>query len=160
MNYFDNKTSGIVIREMQPKRDREGFFRVLSQLSAAPVMPSEEFDLVHTSRLNCKTLVAFDNHSEKIVGTGSIIIEVKFSHYDESRKETFGLVGHVEDIVVDAQCRGLGIGNRIVQALVDHARSMGCYKIILDCKESNAGFYERLGFRQSEVCMRLDLSRE
>ena len=90
-------------------------------------------------------------------------------------------VGHVEDVVVDDGYRGQRMGQRLVSctlvhcpntqdccagyptqscclyrviaALVAHAQSQGCYKVILDCSDSNVPFYEKCGFTRKEVQM-------
>lgn len=36
--------------------------------------------------------------------------------------------------------------NRIVQALIELGKSLGCYKITLNCTDQMIPFYERLGF--------------
>jgi len=39
----------------------------------------------------------------------------------------------------------------VLYRLIDHllavSRSMGCYKVILDCNDQNIAFYEKLGFK-------------
>lgn len=42
---------------------------------------------------------------------------------------------------------------RVIAALVAYAQSQGCYKVILDCADSNVPFYERCGFTRKEVQM-------
>jgi hypothetical protein len=37
------------------------------------------------------------------------------------------------------------------------ARDEGCYKVILDCSEANAAFYERCGFSRKELQLALYL---
>ncbi|GFP96528.1 glucosamine 6-phosphate n-acetyltransferase [Phtheirospermum japonicum] len=85
-----------------------------------------------------------DNHiSGKIVGTGSVFIEKKFIR-------NCGKVGHIEDVVVDSSVRGKQLGKKIIGFLSDHARRMGCYKVILDCSVNNRPFYEKCGFKQKK----------
>ena len=36
---------------------------------------------------------------------------------------------------------------------MDQAREAGCYKVILDCSDSNVKFYEKCGFQKKEVQM-------
>jgi glucosamine-phosphate N-acetyltransferase len=137
------------IRPLQIGDDEKGFFEVLGQLSVAPAMPKETF---HSLLPSSGTLVAVRN--DKIVGTGTLWVEKKFSHYYDGK---LGTVGHIEDVVVDAAHRKLGIGHQLVESLIERAKSQGCYKIILDCKESNAAFYEKKGFRKNEISMRMDI---
>ena len=42
---------------------------------------------------------------------------------------------------------------RLIAALVDHAKKIGCYKVILDCSEENVAFYQKGGFERKEVQM-------
>ena len=42
---------------------------------------------------------------------------------------------------------------QIVQTLSNLAKASGCYKVCLDCKESNVGFYEKAGFQRRELQM-------
>jgi glucosamine-phosphate N-acetyltransferase len=41
---------------------------------------------------------------------------------------------------------GKGLGKGIIDFLTDVARRSGCYKVILDCDESNTGFYAKCGY--------------
>jgi glucosamine-phosphate N-acetyltransferase len=84
-------------------------------------------------------IVIEDTTVGKIVAAGSLILEFKFIHEN-------GLVGHIEDIVVESQQRGNQLGRRIIEQLKSIGISLQCYKIILDCAEKNVGFYEKTGF--------------
>jgi glucosamine-phosphate N-acetyltransferase len=85
-----------------------------------------------------------------IVGTGSILIENKIIH-------DLGLVGHIEDIVVDEQYRSLGLAKILMAKLIDLAKEKKCYKIILDAADNVKGFYEKLGFKIHANSMRMNL---
>ena len=87
-----------------------------------------------------------EDQSRKIVATGSVFIEKKFIR-------NCGKVGHIEDVVVDSNTRGMQLGKKIVGFLSDHARSVGCYKVILDYSAENKTFYEKCGFKQKEIQM-------
>lgn len=79
------------------------------------------------------------NQNIHIVGTGTIIYEPKIIHGCK-------IVGHVEDIVVDANFRSNGIAKQILNELVRRAEQKNCYKVILDCKPDLVQFYEKNGF--------------
>lgn len=81
-----------------------------------------------------------------LVGSATLLIERKLLR-------DAGLVGHVEDVVVDKTVRGKGIGEGLVKRLVDIAREKGCYKVILDCGEENVRFYQKCGLERKEVHM-------
>lgn len=42
---------------------------------------------------------------------------------------------------------------RLINAAVEHAREVGCYKVILDCAEDNVDFYAKCGLSRKEVQM-------
>ncbi len=86
-----------------------------------------------------------------VVGTATLVLERKFIHKG-------GMVGHIEDVAVREDCQADGIGSLLIQRLIEIARVMKCYKLILDCKESVKPFYGQLGFFQTEERnMRLNL---
>lgn len=41
----------------------------------------------------------------------------------------------------------------MIEALLDASKAQGCYKVILDCSEANAPFYEKCGLTRKEVQM-------
>jgi glucosamine-phosphate N-acetyltransferase len=49
------------------------------------------------------------------------------------------------------------LGKKVIEFLADHAYSMGCYKVILDCSLDNKALYEKCGFKQKEVQIYVDL---
>jgi len=59
---------------------------------------------------------------DRVVGTGSLIVERKFIH-------ELGMVGHIEDIAVEKGQQGMKLGLRIIQALDFVAAQVGCYKV-------------------------------
>lgn len=132
----------ITIRPLQIDDAENGFFDVLSQLTAAPKLPLDRFQKLldhqrsHDLRL---TVVAIDSNT-RVVATGSVMIEPKFIRDGKP-------CAHIEDIVVDRASRGSNLGKRIVTYLIDHCKARQCYKIILDCAQSNVSFYEKCGFQ-------------
>ncbi len=76
------------------------------------------------------------------------------------------------DILCHLTLRSLSFLSRLIEALIEASRSMGCYKVtlisnpcliltetcppvkvILDCAESNVAFYEKCGLTRKEVQM-------
>ena len=55
------------------------------------------------------------------------------------------------NLAVDESYRGNGIGMKLVEALMDHLRKNGVYRLTLEVRVSNVpaiALYEKLGFRQ------------
>jgi GNAT superfamily N-acetyltransferase len=91
-------------------------------------------------------LVAVKNG--RVVGYGSVSFETRVRG---------GRVGRLEDIVSAFDCRGLGVGRKIVEALTDIASQHGCFKITLQCAKKNVMFYEKCLYSDSGVTMQLFL---
>jgi len=85
-----------------------------------------------------------------IVGTATLYILEKLIH-------TGGKVGIIEDVAMHERSRGLGVGKKIIDHLIEHAKLNNCYKVILSCNKNNIGFYEKCGFYKHEITMRKDL---
>lgn len=85
--------------------------------------------------------VAINN--ETIIGFASIHIIEKLN-----RRSCL-----IEDVVVNKSERGKGIGKLLIKHLINFSKSKSCDKIILNSKESNIPFYNKLGFVQNEIQM-------
>ena len=85
--------------------------------------------------------VAINN--ETIIGFASIHIIEKLN-----RRSCL-----IEDVVVDKKERGKGIGKLLIEHLINFSKSKSCDKIILNSKESNIPFYNKLGFVKNEIQM-------
>ena len=97
-----------------------------------------ENHIIHVAELN-----------GKIVGSTTLLIEQKFIHEG-------GFVGHIEDVVVNKEFEGQGIGMKLVLSLLDVAKEKKCYKTILNCEDKIIPFYEKIGFKQKSTEMRFD----
>ena len=61
-----------------------------------------------------------------------------------------GLVAKLDDVTIDPQWQGQGVGTAMLTALVGHLRAVGIGRIDTACHRANAGawrFYARHGFR-------------
>lgn len=86
-----------------------------------------------------------------IIGTITVLLETKIIH-------NLGIVAHIEDVVVDANHRSRGIGKQLLEFAVNYAKDAQCYKVILDCNDTNVSFYEKCGFQKKGNMMRIDLT--
>ncbi|MFU2204501.1 GNAT family N-acetyltransferase [Streptococcus pluranimalium] len=62
----------------------------------------------------------------------------------------------IDDLCVDQESRGLGIGEQLYQFALAKARECGCYHLTLNVWNANEGavrFYERMGMRPQEMHM-------
>ena len=138
------------IRRLELSDKSKGFIELLQQLTVCDSISDKDFEdrFRELSALGDDHVICVieDDRSGKIVATGSVFIEKKFIR-------NCGKVGHIEDVVVDSSARGLQLGKKVVGFLADHARSVGCYKMILDCSDENRMFYEKCGFKKKEIQM-------
>ena len=114
------------------------YFFIYAQLTSAPVIPQEQFiDIIRNLPKNHYIFVCYLR--DKVVGMITVLIEQKLTNGGKC-------VAHVEDVVVDNQHRGLGIGKSMLNFAVNYARGKNCYKIILNCREDLREFYQHQGF--------------
>lgn len=144
---FPSVAGDVTIRCVEAADLGRGFFNLLSQLTAAPPLSAAAFAAyVDRSDASPDSLVLIAARGDVLLGTAAVLIEHKALRGG-------GKVGHVEDVVVDAVARGESIGKKLVGELVAFCKDTGCYKVILDCAEANAPFYERCGFAKKEIQM-------
>jgi glucosamine-phosphate N-acetyltransferase len=137
--------SPTTVRRLRADDDRKGFRALLSQLTTVgegdfkrrfrAIADGPEY--VYVIESACRT---------RVVASGTLLLERKFTR-------NCGTCGHIEDVVVDSNERGKDLGRVIIEALTKAAEFAGCYKVILDCSEANAGFYERCGYVRKEIQM-------
>ncbi|KAK7744022.1 Glucosamine-phosphate N-acetyltransferase-like protein [Diatrype stigma] len=142
---------GYTARALRKSDYDAGFLDCLRVLTTVGEISKEAFDERYKwmeSQDTYYVLVIEDGSSGKpvIVGTGALLVERKFIH-------SLGLVGHIEDIAVAKDQQGKKLGLRLIQALDFIAEKVGCYKTILDCSETNEGFYIKCGFRRAGLEM-------
>ena len=87
------------------------------------------------------TMVVFEGNT--IIGVASIHIIYKLSR-------TLGLI---EDVAVNKDHRGKGIGKSLVEKLIEIGKQKNCDKIVLNTSEKNSKFYEKIGFKKNEIQM-------
>ncbi|WCJ38924.1 Glucosamine 6-phosphate N-acetyltransferase [Euphorbia peplus] len=140
----------LLVRKLQLSDQNKGFMELLQQLTVCDSVSDKEFEDRFREITSCGDdhviCVIEDVESGKIVATGSVFIEKKFIR-------NCGKAGHIEDVVVDSTTRGRQLGKKVIEFLTDHARSVGCYKVILDCSMENKPFYDKCGYKQKEIQM-------
>ncbi|XP_062005118.1 glucosamine 6-phosphate N-acetyltransferase [Rosa rugosa] len=145
-----NEGQKFQVRKLELSDKSKGFIELLRQLTTCDSVSDKDFEdrfmELQSRAEDHQVFVIEDDRSGKIVATGSVFIERKFIR-------NCGKVGHIEDVVVDSNARGLHLGKKIINSLTDYAHSVGCYKVILDCSVDNKAFYEKCGYKQKEIQM-------
>ena len=139
-----------IIRELRKEDLWNGFLTTLDSLrQASDIDRNKAEEIFEKINSNPDHIVAIAELDGKIVGSTTLLIEPKFIHKG-------GLVGHIEDVVVDKNFQGQRIGEKIIKYLLEFAKNRGCYKTILDCSDDVKSFYEKLGFKQIANELRFD----
>lgn len=138
------------IRPLESSDYHRGFLQCLSQLTLVGTVTPEQFERQFRymkARGDTYYLMVLEHlETQRIVGCATLLVERKFIH-------GCGSVGHIEDVVVCREHRGHCLGRLLVERARELARSLGCYKVILDCKDQLVGFYQRSDFSVNGVQM-------
>jgi len=140
----------VIIRELKKEDLWNGFLKSLDSLKLASDIDKPKADEVFEKiNSNPDYIIAVAELDGKIIGSTTLLIESKFIHNG-------GLVGHIEDVVVDKGFQGKKIGEKIMKYLLLISKNRGCYKTILNCTDDVKPFYEKLGFRKIASELRID----
>jgi len=116
------------------------FERLIPQLTKAPLPTRDELQ------------VLIDSPSRLIVArspgeTGPIVGAACLGVF----RTPSGLHAHVEDVIVDESARGQGLGEALVNALLQIAREMGFKGVSLTCNPRRVAanqLYKKMGFKE------------
>jgi len=117
----------LVLRPLRCDDYNRGFLDLLSQLTQFGDIDEKLFNVVE------------DVTTSRVICSATLFTEYKFIHNAAMR-------GRIEDVVVDGEYRGHGLGLLIIETLKLMARSLDCYKLTLDCRDEMIEWYSRLGF--------------
>ena len=139
-----------IIRKLKKEDIQNGFLITLDSLrQASNIETKKAEEIFEKINANSNHIIAVAEVEGKIVGATTLLIEPKFIHDG-------GIVGHIEDVVVDKNYQGQRIGEKIMKYILEIAKNQGCYKTILDCTEDVKSFYEKLGFKHAANELRFD----
>ena len=119
------------------------FGRLIPQLTQAPCPSAQDLQkLVDSPSI---LIVAHrSNPDGPIIGMGTLGVFCTPS----------GVHAHVEDVVVDESMRGQGVGEKLVNHLLELARGMGLKGVSLTCNPRRVAanrLYQKMGFRKWET---------
>jgi ribosomal protein S18 acetylase RimI-like enzyme len=128
-----------------------GFERLTPQLSSSKPPPTEEELAAIVSSPATDLIVAYDDGGT-VVGSLTLVV---------FRIPT-GVRAWIEDVVVDGELRGQGIGADLNRAAIERARALGAITVDLTsrpAREAANRLYQRLGFaKRDSTVYRYDLA--
>ncbi len=91
------------------------------------------------------------DESDRVLGHGFCVLQHAGGQLMEEHDTLY-----IDDICVDENARGLGVGRALYGHILSHARERGCYNVTLNVWSCNPGamrFYEKLGMTPYKVGM-------
>ena len=128
-------------RRLEKAEYDKNYLELLKQLTTVGDISKEKYETTFDKMGAEVWVVEFE---ERIIASVSLLLEQKIIH-------DCGIVGHLEDVVVDRDYRKYGLGKFIIERIIKIAMERGCYKLIGDCKSELLGFYEKNGFESKCV---------
>jgi ribosomal protein S18 acetylase RimI-like enzyme len=133
----------------------EAFRRLTPQLSSSAAVPTfEELQDIASSRASILLMARDTEQGGKIVGSLTLVV---------FRIPT-GMRAWIEDVVVDTELRGRGIGEALTRAALERAREEGAKTVDLTSRPSREAanrLYQRVGFVQRVTNLyRYDLEKK
>lgn len=124
-----------------------GYLELLKQLTHVGNVSREDFvrqfdkmSMINKVNEHYFVIVLEDTQTNRIIACSTLALELKFIHECSSRCR-------LEDVAVLDSYRGKGVGQIIVELIVELAREgTGCYKLTLDCNDQLKKFYQLNGF--------------
>ena len=126
----------------------DAFERLIPQLSSSAKIPTwdELADLIASKAGIVLAAVDEDDPEGKILGTMTLVV---------FRIPT-GVRAWVEDVVVDKEARGQGIGEKLIRTSIERAKAEGAKTIDLTSRPTRVEahrLYKRCGFEMRETCV-------
>jgi len=135
------------VRPIEKEDFDRGYIELLNVLSSpSDGLKREWFEGVVESLGPWHQIWVLESIERKMVATITLLVERKMIRGGSH-------VLHVEDVIVHPDYQKQGIGRQLMKKARDVADEHNCYKIILDCNEANAPFYEFCQFQRHQVQM-------
>jgi|LauGreDrversion4_2_1035121.scaffolds.fasta_scaffold40047_2 GNAT superfamily N-acetyltransferase len=134
----------LIIRDFKKEDSQNGLLETLKEVWAI----DEIKDLTVDEWISNDNLMVVAELDGEIVGTATL-------HLQKKLIRNGGVAGLIEDVAVREKLRGQNIGQMLIQKLLDKAKNLNCYKVILSCFPERVNFYERNGFFKESILMRL-----
>ncbi|SNU05689.1 Ribosomal protein S18 acetylase RimI [Lachnospiraceae bacterium] len=92
------------------------------------------------------------NEEDSVMGHAFCMFKQRFGHSVQTDIKTL----YIDDICVDENFRGKGVGRTLYEYVKDYAKNEGCYNITLNVWTCNPGameFYKTMGMTEQKIGM-------
>lgn len=135
-------TTGLMVRSAR-ESDADAVFGLLGQLSQSYAPERDAFDVTFAS------FVADDSYASLLVAEDAAGTVRGYALTTVTRLlYTNGNSAQLQELVVDAEVHGQGIGSALLEATERECKSHGVRQLTVPSRRA-AGFYERLGYRST-----------
>ncbi len=150
-------------------RDADGINRLLYEVAAVHAAGRPDLFVAGEKKYTADELLSIIDHdadtrpifvmvdeNETVLGYAFCMIEDHADAHVLTHIKTL----YVDDICVEAHCRGQHIGQALYEHCVQYARSIGCHNLTLNVWECNPGakaFYEKMGMQVQKTGMEVVL---
>jgi len=135
-------TVGLKVRAARAS-DADAVFGLLGQLSQSYALERDAFDVTFAS------FVADDSYASLLVAEDAEGVVRGYALTTVTRLlYTNGHSAQLQELVVDAEVHGQGIGSALLEATENECKSHGVRQLTVPSRRA-AGFYERLGYRST-----------
>ena len=135
------KYEDFLIRPLELQDFNKGYLECLNLLTSVGECNFEMFKTsFETMRKNKMHYIFVAESNDKIIGTGTLGIEQKFIR-------NCALKGRVEDLITTTTTmeKRSDVDKAIMDAIVEKARQLGCYKMSLESLDKHLDFYQSYG---------------
>ena len=130
---------GALVYRHITRNDYASFLKLISQFRETYFTEKEFCETL--DRITLSSMIYVVEKDGELVATGTIIYEIKYIF-------NICTLAHIEDVCVAEAYRAQGLGKWLMGRLVDTAKEKGCYKVTLDCADSNVSFYTKCHFEK------------
>jgi len=132
-----------IIRKLNTS-DYINFLHLINQFRSTTFTLQEYIRIL--SKIENNSTIWVIEYNNELIGTATILYEYKFIH-------NMSKLAHIEDVCIDKNYRNKGIGNILINYVINEANKEKCYKITLDCDEILEHFYNYAGLEKKGIQM-------
>ena len=129
------------------KEDYFKYYKLINQFRKTDFLYNNFCNFLNEKNIN----VWIIEKNNEIIGSCTILYERKLIH-------NYGLVAHLEDVVICENYKNKGLGSLLLSEIIKKIKEKNCYKIILNCNEEIKGFYEKNNFIVNGLEMKYNLT--
>ncbi len=121
--------------------DADAVFALLTQFAVSYRPKRTAFDMLYPALLTSEhgTLLVAETDEQVVGYTVAVLLPVLYAN---------GPIVEIQELMVTPEYRGLGIGTRLVESVIDDARNAGAVEVTVPTRRAGS-YYLRFGFAET-----------